>query len=226
MDRYHHARRERLIAAVDTLMPEVHLTLELDAPPERAMAHRVLGYVRVSTADQDLSLQRNALMELRHPPDEIVEDVISGSRANRPGLDRLLSMLRPGDTVAIWKLDRLGRSLRQLIDTAETIRDKGASLHSITESLDTSTAAGRVLFHVLGALAEFERDTIRERVTAGMKAAKQAGKHTGRPARMNAVRVAEARRMLEEGKSWNQVCRVLEISQATLSRSLRRFPQA
>lgn len=224
-DRYHHARRERLIAAVETLTPEVCLALEFDAPVAQEPATRLLGYVRVSTADQDASLQRNALMELRQRPTEIIEDVISGSRADRPGLDKLLSMLRPGDTVAVWKLDRLGRSLRQLIDTAEIIRAKGATLHSITENLDTSTAGGRVLFHVLGALAEFERDTIRERVTAGMKAAKEAGRHTGRPARMNSARAAEARRMLADGKSWNQVCRVLEISQATLSRALHRYPE-
>lgn len=173
---------------------------------------------------QDVRLQKDALMELRFPPCQIFQDVLSGSRADRPGLDELLATLQPGDVVAVWKLDRLGRSLRQLIDTAEVIQAMGATLHSVTENLDTSTASGRVLFHVLGALAEFERDTIRERVLAGMKAAKLAGRRVGRPARMNAARVAEARRMLGSGRSWNEVCRVLEISQATLSRALRRFP--
>jgi DNA invertase Pin-like site-specific DNA recombinase len=216
--RYNAARLQRLKDAIETLAPEE--TLSLDLEPQTA---RVFGYVRVSTAEQDSALQRNALMELKRPPVEIIEDVMSGARADRPGLDRALSLLRPGDTLAIWKLDRLGRSLRQLIDTAETIRDKGASLHSITESLDTSTPAGRVLFHVLGALAEFERDTIRDRVTAGMKAAKKAGKHVGRPARMSLSRTEEARRMLNEGKSWNKVCTTLEISQPTLSRALRKY---
>lgn len=216
--RHNAARLQRLKDAIATLAPEENLSLEFEPH-----ASRVVGYVRVSTAEQDAGLQRNALMDLKHPPVEIIEDVMSGARADRPGLDRALSLLQPGDTLAVWKLDRLGRSLRQLIDTAEIIRNKGASLHSITESLDTSTAAGRVLFHVLGALAEFERDTIRERVTAGMKAAKKGGKHVGRPARMSLARTEEARRMLDEGKSWNKVCTTLEISQPTLSRALRKY---
>jgi DNA invertase Pin-like site-specific DNA recombinase len=199
--RYNAARLQRLKDAIETLAPEE--TLSLDLEPQTA---RVFGYVRISTAEQDSALQRNALMELKRPPVEIIEDVMSGARADRPGLDRALSLLRPGDTLAIWKLDRLG-----------------PSLHSITESLDTSTPAGRVLFHVLGALAEFERDTIRDRVTAGMKAAKKAGKHVGRPARMSLSRTEEARRMLNEGKSWNKVCTTLEISQPTLSRALRKY---
>lgn len=209
-------QRKRL-DAVEILMPEENMALNLEP--------KVLGYVRVSTADQDAALQRNALLDLKKPPVEIIEDVMSGARADRPGLKRVLSMLQPGDTLAIWKLDRLGRSLRQLIDTAEIIKARGATLHSVTESLDTSTPGGRVLFHVLAALAEFERDTIRERVTAGMQAAKKAGKHVGRPARMNLARTTEARRMLVDGKSWNQVCSVLEISQPTLSRALRHFPE-
>lgn len=210
---------QRLHDAVETLMPEQNM--EFDLEPQ---VPKVLGYVRVSTSEQDAALQRNALLELKVPPVEIFEDVMSGAKADRPGLERALSMLRPGDTLAIWKLDRLGRSLRQLIDTAEIIKERGATLHSVTESLDTSTPGGRVLFHVLAALAEFERDTIRERVTAGMQAAKKAGKHVGRPARMTMARTGEARRMLGEGKSWNHVCRVLEISQPTLSRALRQFP--
>jgi DNA invertase Pin-like site-specific DNA recombinase len=187
------------------------------------MTGRIIGYVRVSTVDQDAALQRDALMDLRPAPVEIVEDIMSGARADRPGLARALAMLEPGDTLAVWKLDRLGRSLRQLMDTAETINGKGAALKSITESIDTATAAGRVLYHVLGALAEFERETIRERVTAGMKAAKRAGIHTGRPAKMTAARVREARTFLADGKSWNEVCRLFDISQSTLSRALTRF---
>ena len=212
-------KRQRLLDAVDTLMPEENLSFDWEA-----RAPRVIGYVRVSTAEQDVALQRNALMDLKHPPVEIVEDIMSGARADRPGLKTALSMLEEGDTLAVWKLDRLGRSIKQLIETAAIINERGASLHSITENIDTSTTSGRVLFHVLAALAEFERETIRERVVAGIQAAKKAGKHTGRPSRMNLARTSQARRMLGEGKSWNEVCGVLEISQPTLSRALRRHP--
>lgn len=184
---------------------------------------RIVGYVRVSTADQSLDLQRNALADLGAA--EIVQDVMSGAKADRPGLKKALAMLEAGDTLAVWKLDRLGRSLRQLIDTAEAINAKGANLRSVTEAIDTGTAGGRVLFHVLGALAEFERETIRERVNAGIGAARKAGRHLGRPTSMNAARTAEARRMLDDGKTWSEVCNVLRISAPTLSRALKRFPE-
>lgn len=184
---------------------------------------KIIAYVRVSTAEQSLDLQKSALAVL--DPDEVIEDVMSGAKADRPGLRLALSKLEPGDTLAVWKLDRLGRSLRQLIDTAEAIEAAGANLKSLTEAIDTGTAGGRVLFHVLGALAEFERETIRERVNAGIKAARKAGRHLGRPAKMNAARTAEARRMLDDGRTWNEICSILQISQPTLSRALKRFPQ-
>lgn len=184
---------------------------------------RIIGYVRVSTADQSLDLQRNALADL--DPVEIVEDVMSGARADRPGLAKAIDMLEPGDTLAVWKLDRLGRSMRQLIDTAEAIKEKEANLRSLTEAFDTGTPGGRMFFHILGTVAEFERETIRERVHAGMKAAKKAGKHIGRRSKMTAARTDEARRMLAGGKSWSHVCTVLQITPPTLSRALARFPK-
>lgn len=124
-----------------TLMPEENMSFD-----QEPYAPKVLGYVRVSTVDQDAALQRRALLEMKKPPSEIFEDVMSGARADRPGLASALSMLRPGDTLAIWKLDRLGRSIRQLIDTAEIIKERGAMLHSVTESLDTSTPGGAGAF--------------------------------------------------------------------------------
>ena len=132
-------------------------------------------------SEQDVALQREALADLK--PLETSEEMMSGGLAHRPGPQCALDMLGSGDTLAVWKLDRLGRSWRQLINTAETIHAKGAALKPITENLDTATPGGRVQFHVLGALTEFERDATGERATAGMK-----GMRPGRPANMQALR--------------------------------------
>lgn len=184
------------------------------------MTGRIIGYARVSTADQNLGLQIEALSGAGADP--IHEDRLSGARSERPGLAAALAALRPGDTLAVWRLDRLGRSLRQLIDTAETVRARGAHLRSLTESIDTGSAGGRVLFHVVGALAEFEREAIRERVTAGMATAKRQGKHVGRPAKFGQVQADAARTLLANGASWAEAARALSISESTLSRGLRR----
>lgn len=186
---------------------------------------RIIGYVRVSTDEQDARLQRDALADLRPVPVEIVEDVASGSKKERPGLARAIALLEKGDTLAVWKLDRLGRSLHHLIETVKQIEDKGAHLISTTQMIDTRSPGGRMLFHMIGAMAEFERDLIRERVSAGMKAAKRAGRHLGRPSRMNATRTAKAWAMLDNGDSWAEVSRVLEINRSTLGRALKRWPK-
>lgn len=187
------------------------------------MTDRIVGYARVSTGDQSLDLQTEALAKIGAVP--IHEDRASGTKADRPGLAAALSDLSPGDTLAVWRLDRLGRSLRQLIDTADAIRAKGAHLRSLTESLDTGTAGGRVLFHVLGALAEFERESIRERVTAGMATAKRQGRHVGRPGKFGIAQADAARRLLDAGSSWAETARALSVSESTLSRGLRRYSQ-
>lgn len=183
---------------------------------------RTIGYVRVSTVDQDPALQIHALEAASVV--EIFRDTTSGANPARPGLNSALRDLKPGDTIAVWRLDRLGRSLRQLLDTAAAIEARGAHLRSLTEAIDTKTATGRMLFHVLGALAEFERETIRERVTAGMAAAKREGRHVGRPCRMGPGNTMTAHDMLDKGKTWAEVCQVFDISMATLSRALRKYP--
>lgn len=185
------------------------------------MSGRIVGYARVSTGDQNLALQAEALAAIGADP--VHDDRASGAKADRPGLAAAIADLRPGDTLAVWKLDRLGRSLRQLIDTADAIRERGAHLRSLTESLDTGTAGGRVLFHVLGALAEFERESIRERVTAGMATAQRQGRHVGRPAKFGRVQADAARTLLSGGASWAETARALGVSESTLSRGLRRY---
>lgn len=181
---------------------------------------RLIGYMRVSTAEQDLALQRHDLEKVG--VDEIFHDVTSGANPKRPGLREALDALKQDDTLVIWRLDRLGRSMRQLVDTVEEIQKKGAHLKSVNEAIDTSTATGRMLLHVLGALAEFDRETIRERVGAGMAAAKRAGRHVGRPQLMRPDTVAIARDMLGEGKTWAEVSRLFNVSPSTLSRALNR----
>lgn len=181
---------------------------------------RTIGYVRVSTVDQDPALQRNALADIGVT--EIFSDTTSGANPKRPGLRDALASLEKGDTLVVWRLDRLGRSMRQLVDTADEIQHKGAHLKSMTEAIDTTSAGGRVLFHVLGALAEFERESIRERVAAGMAAAKRDGRHVGRPQLMRPDMVAVARGMLGDGKSWAEVSRLFNVSPSTLSRALNR----
>lgn len=184
---------------------------------------RIIGYARVSTEDQNLAMQRDALEKAGASP--IFEDKASGAVPRRTGLMAALAELQAGDTLAIWRLDRLGRSLRHLIETAETIQAKGCHLISLTESINTTTAAGRVLFNLLGALAEFERETISERVTAGMASAKRHGKHMGRPSKFTRAQADAARTMLAAGQSQGDVTRALNISRATLWRGLKAHPE-
>lgn len=184
---------------------------------------RILGYVRVSTPEQNPALQIDALKAAG--ADEIFEDRASGAKVDRPGLVTALAALTPGDTLAVWKMDRLGRSLRQLIDTIETIRDRGAFFKSLTDSIDTQTASGRMLYSILGALSEFEREIIKERVVAGIAAAQRAGKPHGRPAALDHDKTALARRLIAEGQSWNAVARTFGVSKMSLTRAFQRFPE-
>ena len=146
----------------------------------------LIGYVRVSTADdrQSTDLQCDALAAAGVDARHIYEDRVSGARDDRPGLKDCLSFLKPGDILIVWKLDRLGRSLSHLIDIVTGLRDRGIGFRSLTESIDTTTAMGEFLFHVFGAMAQYERSLIRERVMAGLAAAKRRGKQGGRPRRM------------------------------------------
>src|SRR5271157_4780043 len=134
----------------------------------------LIGYARVSTVDQNLALQRDALTEAGCA--KIFTEQMSGAVTDRPALHDALEFARSGDTLIVWKLDRLARSMKQLIETIETLRVRGIGFHSLTEALDTTTAQGRLVFHMFGALAEFERSLIRERTQAGLAAARRAGR--------------------------------------------------
>ena len=126
----------------------------------------LIGYARVSTDEQNLDFQRDALQSAGC--EKIFTDHISGTKARRPGLEEALSHLRQGDTLVVWRLDRLGRSLRHLIDTVNDLQEQGVNFKSLTEALDTTTSGGKLVFHIFGALAEFEREIIRERTRAGL----------------------------------------------------------
>jgi len=179
---------------------------------------RLMGYARVSTDAQTTRLQLDALKAAGC--ERIFEDKESGALRSRPKLDRALTELRAGDTLVVWKLDRLGRSLRHLLEISETLRERGVALRSLTEHIDTATAAGKMLYAVLGAVAQFERDVLRERTVAGMRAAKSRGEHIGRPRALKPVQVREARKMLERGGSPSHVARVLRVGRSTLYRAI------
>src|SRR5215469_4114169 len=142
----------------------------------------LIGYARVSTVDQNLALQRDALTEAGCT--KIFTEQMAGAVADRPALHDALEFARSGDTLIVWKLDRLARSMKQLIETVETLRLRAIGFRSLTEALDTTTAQGRLVFHMFGALAEFERSLIRERTQAGLAAARRAGRTGGRPPKL------------------------------------------
>lgn len=181
----------------------------------------LIGYARVSTDKQNLKLQRDALKTAGC--EKIFKDVGSGSRVKdeRPGLEKALSYIRSGDTLVVWRLDRLARSLKQLIELVNELQERQIGLKSIQESIDTTTSGGKLIFHMFGALAEFERDVIRERTMAGLKAAKARGRNGGRPEKLSQKQVALAKK-LHKDKSYSiaDICRTLGISKATLYRYL------
>ena len=142
-----------------------------------------IGYARVSTIDQNLDMQIDALK--KEDCNKIFQDHASGVKTNRDGLERALKFMQRGDTLVVWKLDRLGRSLKQLIEIINLLNEKGMYFKSLQESIDTCSSGGKLIFHVFGALAEFERDMISERTIAGMAAAKERGRVSGRPRKLN-----------------------------------------
>ena len=183
-----------------------------------------IGYARVSTSEQTLALQQDALKAAQC--ELTFEDTISGVKTERPGLDQALSHLRAGDTLVVWRLDRLGRSLPHLIETVTRLQAKGIGLKSLTESIDTTTPGGVLIFHVFGALAQFERDLIRERTRAGLTAARARGKQGGRPkalARIDPKKLETARRMAQDPATpISQICEFLGVSRWTVYRYLPR----
>ncbi len=185
---------------------------------------RLLGYARVSTSDQDLALQLHALEGAGVRKENTFTDVVTGARADRPGIASLLAAASEGDTIVVWRLDRLGRSLVHLADLAEQLRARGVGIRSLTDGVDTSMATGRLIYGILSTLAEFERETIRTRVRAGMAAAKRSGIHCGRRPALKAEHVAHARERLVAGEPARRVAGFLKVSEATLYRALARHP--
>jgi DNA invertase Pin-like site-specific DNA recombinase len=177
-----------------------------------------LGYARVSTQDQRLDLQRQALTAAGCSV--ILEDQTSGRQVKRPGLDKALTKLGPGVVLVVWRLDRLGRSLSHLVAVLRLIEAKGAGFVSLTENIDTTSAGGRLVFHMMGALAEFERSLIVERTQAGLAAAKARGAKLGRRRLLSAQQVSHGRALLEAGESGEAVAASLGVSRATLYRAL------
>jgi DNA invertase Pin-like site-specific DNA recombinase len=181
-----------------------------------------IGYARVSTQGQTLDLQTDALK--RAGCEKIFTDMISGAKAERPGLHEAMSHLRAGDTLVVWRLDRLGRTLKQLISTITDLSDKGIGFKSLQESMDTTTSGGKLIFHNFGALAEFEREVIRERTNAGLQAARARGRFGGRPSMQSRdpKKVALARKLYaDRSMPVKEICESLHIGRSTLYRYLQ-----
>ncbi len=175
----------------------------------------LIGYARVSTDDQNLDLQRDALTKAGC--ERICEDHQSGAKADRPGLREALDYAREGDTLTVWRLDRLSRSLKDLIDMASQLKGRSIGLKSLHESIDTTSSSGKLIFHVFGALAEFERNLIRERTQAGLSAARARGRRGGRPKSLDASKRTVAVSLYDEKKhSVKEVCEIMGISKPTL----------
>jgi DNA invertase Pin-like site-specific DNA recombinase len=180
-----------------------------------------LGYARVSTGAQETHLQMDALKHAKCA--RVYQEKASGAKTERPELMKLLDSARKGDVVIVWKLDRLARSLRQLIDTTVLLNERGVELHSLTENINTTTPSGKLTFHIFAALAEFERDILRQRVNAGLKAARRRGRIGGRPKALSEADLKKARALLRSGDySKVHVAEELEVSRHTLWRALSK----
>lgn len=174
-----------------------------------------VGYARVSTLEQNLSLQKDALKQAGCR--KIFHDQISGAKAKRPGLQGAKAYVREGDTLVVWRLDRLGRSLKHLIETVNALEEQGVGFQSLQESIDTTTSVGRLVFHIFGALAEFERNLIQERTRAGLAAARARGRQGGRPRLLDAKKQALLYKLYGERQhTIREICGVLDISRSTL----------
>jgi DNA invertase Pin-like site-specific DNA recombinase len=177
----------------------------------------LIGYARVSTEEQNLDLQRDALQKAGCS--RIFTDHISGTKARRPGLEEALSHLRSGDTFVVWRLDRLGRSLRHLIDAVTDLQEKEIGFKSLTEAIDTTTSGGKLVFHIFGALAEFEREIIRERTQAGLAAARARGRNGGRRKRLTEKQIEMARSLYaSKTHTVDEICKTLGIGRTTFYR--------
>jgi DNA invertase Pin-like site-specific DNA recombinase len=183
----------------------------------------LIGYARVSTNEQNLDLQLDAFKQAGISTKNLYTDKVTGTKHERPGLEAALSHLREGDTFVVWRLDRLGRSLKHLIEIVTALQQQNIAFKSMTENIDTSTATGQLVFHIFGALAEFERNLIKERTMAGLEAARARGRKGGRP-KLNPAsgKVAMARKLYaDKTDSIADICKTLHISRATLYRYLK-----
>ena len=180
----------------------------------------LIGYARVSTIEQDLALQLDALRAAGTT--RIFEDRgVSGARTERPGLNAALSFLRDGDTLVVWKLDRLGRSMTHLLQTVSELEGRGVGFRSLTENIDTTTPTGRLVFHIFGALGQFERDLIRERTNAGLAAAAARGRKGGRPAAATPERLARARQLIASGLTVREAAARVKVGKSALYAALK-----
>jgi len=189
------------------------------------MNSSLIGYARVSTADQDPELQRQALDEAGCSR-IFIDHGVSGTKRDRPELTKALDYVRDGDTLVVWKLDRLGRSLPHLIEVVTGLGERGVGFRSLTEGFDTTTPGGKLLFHVLGSLAEFERALIVERTLAGLAAARAAGRLGGRPRALKPAAVRTTREMFTAGRTVTEIAETLKVGRATVYRALATEPAA
>lgn len=178
----------------------------------------LIGYARVSTPEQDLAPQLVALSEAGC--EKVFSDKASGAKANRAGLADALSHARPGDVLVVWKLDRLGRTMKGLVDLAAELAERKIGLRSLTDGIDTAGTAGKLVFHIMAAMAEMERDLVRERTTAALIIAKRAGRIGGRKTVMTPKRLDAARRLLATGMTAREIAPTIGVSVATLYRHL------
>lgn len=182
----------------------------------------LIGYARVSTDDQNLALQLDAFSKLGC--EKVFEDTKSGAKSDRPGLMEAFDYAREGDSIVVWRLDRLGRSLKDLIELVNRLESKGVGLKSLHESIDTTSSSGKLIFHIFGALAEFERNLIKERTQAGLEAARARGRKGGRPKALSADQQALAVKLYREKQhSIDSICKFVGVSKPTLYKYINSF---
>lgn len=181
----------------------------------------LIGYARVSTHEQTLALQQDALQDIGC--ERVFTDTASGAKTDRPGLDQALHFVRPGDTLVVWRLDRLGRSLKHLIETISQLHERGIGFKSIQENIDTTTSGGKLIFHVFGALAEFERDLIRERTKAGLTAARARGRFGGRPRKLDDKKIKLLQKLSQDNSTEiKDILDTLHVSRSTYYRYVKK----
>ena len=182
----------------------------------------LVGYARVSTFDQDPQMQIDALVDAGVDSRHLYEERISGSTIQRTKLKEVLEFVKDGDILVVWKLDRLGRSLQDLIHIVKDLKDRGVGFKSLTEGIDTTNSGGMLIFHIFGSLAQFERELIRERTLAGLEAAKRQGRKGGRPRSLNEEQLETMKDLIKKGKGVSYIARSLNTSRYTVYREKNR----